>query len=59
MEIWIVQSNQYSYENSKTCVVETAGRRHRVDDESIKFQATTGYVLCWIDIFIISGGQFG
>ena len=43
----------------KTCAVETTGRCHRVDNESIKFQATPGYVLCWNDILIISVGHFG
>ena len=43
----------------KTCSVETNGRRHGANNESIKFQATPGYVLCWISILIISGGNFG
>ena len=45
--------------NRSTCAVETIGRRHRPDNDSIKFQATQGYILCWISIFILSGGQFG
>ena len=43
----------------KTCVVETTGRRHRADIEFIKFQATPGYVLCWIANLILSGGHSG
>ena len=39
--------------------VETTGRRHRADNESINFQATPGYVLCWINILVLSGGHFG
>ena len=43
----------------KTCVVENAVRRHRADNESINFQATPEYFLCWIAILVLSGGHFG
>ena len=39
--------------------VETTGRRHIADNEYIMFQATPRYVLCWIAILILSGGQVG
>ena len=51
--------NYLSYVSGCTDRVKTTGRCHIVDNESIKFQAATGYVLCCIDMLIISGGNFG
>ena len=55
-----LNTNNYLYHCSEwTDRVETTGRRHIADNEYIKFQSTQGYVLCWISIFILSGGHFG
>ena len=39
--------------------IEIPGRCHRADNEFIKVQATTGYVLCLIAILMLIEGHFG
>ena len=39
--------------------VPTPRRRHRADKETRKYTITTGFIICWIGILIISGGHFG
>ena len=38
---------------------KTPGIRHRADNKKYKFQATAGFVTCWVAILIIQGALFG
>jgi len=37
----------------------TPGRRHRADNEAVRWDISPGYIICWIGILILQGGHFG
>ena len=37
----------------------TPGRRHRADNEAVRWDINPGYIICWIGILILQGGHFG
>jgi hypothetical protein len=37
----------------------TPGRRHRADNEPVKWDVNPGFIICWIGLLILQGGHFG
>ncbi len=37
----------------------TPGRKHRADNEPVKWDVNPGFIICWIGLLILQGGHFG
>jgi hypothetical protein len=55
-----VKKKKYLADVCATTVGKLApGRRHRADNEEVRWDINPGYIICWIGILILQGGHFG